>query len=63
MRVLKDGVGGMVLVYEAEPAPGGGPRTLVFESAAGRFRLDQYPNTWRGMPDRELLTLIEADAH
>ena len=57
MRVLKDGEG-MVLVYEAEPAANAGPRSLVFESGKGRFRLDQYPQTWRIMSDHELLSLI-----
>lgn len=58
MRVLKDGDEGMVLVYEAEPAANAGPRSLVFESGKGRFRLDQYPPTWRIMSDHELLSLI-----
>jgi hypothetical protein len=59
MRVLKDG-NDMVLVYEAEPAVNAGPRSLVFESSKGRFRLDTYPPEWRRMGDRELLALIES---
>ena len=59
MRVLKDVGEGMVLVYEAEPDVIAGPRTLVFESGKGRYRLDQYPPEWRRMGDRELLSLIE----
>jgi hypothetical protein len=59
MRVLKDPDGDMVLVYEAEPAANAGPRTLVFESGKGRYRLDAYPPEWRRMGDRELLELIK----
>jgi hypothetical protein len=60
MRVLKDPSGDMVLVYEAEPAVTSGPRTLVFESSKGRYRLDAYPAEWRRMGDRELLSLFES---
>jgi hypothetical protein len=60
MRVLIDPNGGMVLVYESEPAVNAGPRTLVFESGEGRYRLDQYPSDWRRMGDRELLSLLES---
>ena len=59
MRVVKDTDGGMVLVYEADPATPAGSRTLVFESGTGRHRLDQYPSDWRRMGDRELLSLFE----
>ena len=59
MRVLKESGGDMVLVYEAEPATTAEPRCLMFESSKGRFRLDQYPQEWRRMGDRELLALIE----
>lgn len=58
MRVVKDSDGGMVLVYEAEPAVTAGPRTLVFESGHGRMRLDKYPSDWRVLADRDLLKLI-----
>jgi len=59
MRVVKDADGGMVLVYEAEPAANAGPRNLVFESGTGRSRLDQYPPDWRVLADRDLLALIK----
>jgi len=57
MRIVKDAVGAMVLAYESEP-PGGGPRTLVLESSAGRFRLEQYPIDWRRLSDKDLLALV-----
>ena len=56
MRVAKDAINGMVLVYESEP-PNSGPRTLVFESTRGRERLERYPADWRRLSDRELLAL------
>lgn len=58
MRVVKDSDGGMVLVYESEPAITAGPRTLVFESGHGRMRLDRYPADWRVLKDRDLLALL-----
>ena len=63
MRVVRDSAGGMVLVYESEPAANQGPRCLVFESGSGRSRLDRYPADWRILPDRDLLSLVSSEVH
>ena len=59
MRVVRDSQGGMVLVYEAEPAAHAGPRHLIFESGSGRMRLDRYPADWRVLADQDLLALVK----
>lgn len=58
MRVITDRLNGMVVVYEQDAtALEAGPRTLVFESQAGVFRLERFPEDWRRMPDDALLAL------
>jgi hypothetical protein len=58
MRVLIDRLNGMIVVYEQE-ASGveGAPRNLVFESMTGVFKLEEFPEHWRGMGDEALLAL------
>ena len=57
MRAARDSIGGMVVIYEADPAVAEGPRALVFESTRGKTRLEQYPSDWRRLADRDLIAL------
>ena len=58
MRVVVDRLNGMVVVYEQDAtALDAGPRTLVFESPTGVFRLEAFPGEWRRLSDDALLAL------
>lgn len=58
MRVLMDRLNGMVVVYEQDATSvEAGPRTLVFETQSGVFRLEKFPDEWRRLSDGALLSL------
>ena len=62
MRMIRDPLQGMVLVYQMEPAADDqGPPLLVMETGEWCVRLDAYPANWRDLKDDELLKLRRSD--
>ncbi len=58
MRLIRDRVQGMVLVYELVGPPTDiEPPTLVFEWGKSSVLLTHYPEHWRKLRDDELLAL------
>ncbi len=58
MRVVIDRLNGMVVVYEQDAtSQEEGPRTLVYETQSGVFRLEKFPDDWRRLSDEALLSL------
>lgn len=64
MRMIRDPLHGMVLVYQMEPTPEEhGPPALVMETGQWCVRLDDYPANWRDLKDDELLRLRLSEIH
>lgn len=62
MRMIRDPLQGMVLVYQMEPATTDqGPPALIMETGEWCVRLDEYPSNWRELTDDELLKLRLSD--
>ncbi len=62
MRMIRDPLQGMVLVYQMEStAEEHGPPTLIMETGEWCVRLDTYPANWRDLKDDELLKLRLSD--
>ena len=59
MKMIRDAVLGMVIVYELDPSKGeNGPPTLVFETQGTKVRLTTFPADWRRMDEGELIALL-----
>jgi hypothetical protein len=59
MKMIRDPVLGMVIVYELDPSKGeSGPPTLVFETQGTKVRLETFPADWRRMDEKELIALL-----
>jgi len=62
MRMIRDPLQGMVLVYQMEPAPNeAGHSALILETGEWCVRLEDYPANWRELADDELLKLRLSD--
>lgn len=62
MRMIRDPLQGMVLVYQMEAAADDhDPPTLVMESGEWCVKLKDYPPNWRELKDDELLKLRLSD--
>ena len=58
MRVMQIKGLGMVAVFEQDPRAGSnGKRVLVFESATGTTRVENFPSEWQRLTEDELTKL------
>ena len=59
MKMIRDAVLGMVIVYELDPARDDhATRTLVFETQGTRVRLESFPDDWRQLDNKDLIALL-----
>lgn len=62
MRMIRDPLQGMVLVYQLEPtAQDHRPPALVMETGEWCVKLEDFPANWRELKDDELLKLRMSD--